>query len=65
MSDVPADAVAALDRPKAVLVPATGGEHGLVAVAVGAEPALPSDFSRALMISMVAERLCGSTPMMT
>ena len=41
LSDVPADAVAALDRPQPVLVLAAGGEHGLVAVAVGAEPALP------------------------
>ena len=32
LSDVPADAVAALDRPQAVLVLAAGGEHGLVAV---------------------------------
>jgi hypothetical protein len=38
---VPADTVATLDRPLAVLVPTTGSEHGLVAVAVGAEPAPP------------------------
>ena len=65
LSDVPADAVAALDRPHPVGVPTAGGEHGLVAVAVGAKPALPKDTFRWSMTSMVAERLCGSTPMMT
>jgi hypothetical protein len=40
LRDVPADAAAALNRPDPVVVPAAGGEHRLVAVAVGAEPAL-------------------------
>jgi hypothetical protein len=46
-------------------VPAPGGEHRLVAVGVGAEAALPDVCSRSLMTSMVEDRLCGSTPMMT
>ena len=37
---MPADAVAALDRPLALFVPAAGGEHGLVAVGVRAEAPL-------------------------
>jgi hypothetical protein len=41
LRDVPADAVAALDRPLAVFVSAPGSEHRLVAVGVGAEAALP------------------------
>ena len=41
LRDVPADTVAALDRPHAVSVPAAGGEHRLIAVLVSAEPALP------------------------
>ena len=65
LGDVPADAVAALDRPDPLLVLPTGLEHRLVAVAVSAEPALRKTFSRSLMISMVADRLCGSMPMMT
>ncbi|GAA4978812.1 hypothetical protein GCM10025331_87010 [Actinoplanes utahensis] len=40
LGDVPADAAAAFNRPDAVGVFAAGGEHRLVAVAVGAEPAL-------------------------
>jgi hypothetical protein len=40
LGDVAADAVAALDCPKTVVVLAASGEHGLVAVAVGEEPAL-------------------------
>jgi hypothetical protein len=40
LSDVPADAAAALDRPDPVGVFAASGEHHLVAVGVGAEPAL-------------------------
>jgi hypothetical protein len=40
LGDVPADAGAAFDGPDAVLMLTTGGEHGLVAVAVGSEPAL-------------------------
>jgi hypothetical protein len=41
LGDVPADAVATLHRPDPVGVLTAGGEHRLVAVAVGAEPALP------------------------
>ncbi|WP_246608076.1 phosphotransferase [Paractinoplanes toevensis] len=41
LRDVSADTVAALDRPLAVFVTAAGGQHGLVAVGVGAEAALP------------------------
>jgi len=40
LSDVLADAAAAFDGPDAVSVLVLGGEHRLVAVAVGAEPAL-------------------------
>jgi hypothetical protein len=40
LGDVPADAVAALDRPHPVGVVAAGREHRLVAVVIGAEPAL-------------------------
>jgi hypothetical protein len=40
LGDVPADAGAALDGPDVVLVLTAGGEQGLVAVTVGAEPAL-------------------------
>ena len=44
LGDVPADAVAALDRPDPLLVLPTGLEHRLVAVAVSAEPALRKTF---------------------
>jgi hypothetical protein len=37
--DVPAYAVAALDRPNPVGVLSSGGEHGFVAVTIGAEAA--------------------------
>jgi hypothetical protein len=40
LGHVPADAVAALDRRHAISVLAACGEHGLIAVAIGAEPAL-------------------------
>jgi hypothetical protein len=41
LRDVSADAVAALDRPQAIFVSASGGEHRFVAGGVGAEAALP------------------------
>jgi hypothetical protein len=41
--DVLAHAVAALERPYPVGVLAAGGQHGLITVAVGAEPALPEN----------------------
>jgi hypothetical protein len=41
LRDVPADTVAALDRPLAVFVSAAGGEHRPVAVGIGTEPGLP------------------------
>jgi hypothetical protein len=40
-------------------------EHRLVAGAVGADPALREDLLASLMTSIVADRLCGSMPMMT
>jgi hypothetical protein len=43
LGDVSADTVAALDRPHAIRVLAAGGEHGLVAVAIGAKPAFAED----------------------
>jgi hypothetical protein len=39
LGDVAADAVAALDGPGSVWMPAAEGEHLLVSVAVGAKPA--------------------------
>ena len=64
--DVPADAVAALDRPDPVRVPAARGEHLGVAGLVGAEPPTVEDVGpRSSMTSIVAERLCGSIPMIT
>ncbi|BCJ51872.1 hypothetical protein Asp14428_33470 [Actinoplanes sp. NBRC 14428] len=65
LGDVPADAIAAFDRPDAVGVFTAGGEHCLVSVAVGAEAALADGLLARFMISMVADRLCGSTPMTT
>jgi hypothetical protein len=41
LGEVSADAVAAHDRPHSIGVHTAGGEHRRVAVAVGAEPALP------------------------
>ena len=64
--DVLADAVAALDRPHPVSEPAARGEHLRVAGLVGAEPAqLPAPRPRSSTTSIVAERLCGSIPMIT
>jgi hypothetical protein len=40
LGDMPADAAASFDGPESVSVLAAGGQHGLVTVAVGAEPAV-------------------------
>ncbi|MEU4522599.1 hypothetical protein AB0F52_28285 [Amycolatopsis sp. NPDC024027] len=38
LREMAADALAALDRPHPLRMPATGGQHAVVAVLVGAEP---------------------------
>ena len=64
LREVAADPIAALHRPGAVRELPPRGQHRPVTVPVSAEPALPnSTFPRPSMISIVAERLCGSIPM--
>jgi hypothetical protein len=58
LSDVLADAVAALDRPDPVLMLPAELEHRLVAVTVGAEPASRED------LLAVVDDLDGSGPLM-
>jgi hypothetical protein len=43
LGDVPADAIAALDRPDPIRELPAGGQHRLVAVSVGTKPALRQD----------------------
>ena len=66
LSDVPADAVAALHRPDPLRVPAAElrASPGSRRVSVPNRPCART-FSRSSMISIVADRLCGSIPMMT
>src|SRR5918994_4444732 len=66
ISDVPADAPAALDRPPSLWPPLRVLQHRPVAAAVGAEPVPPPKMTFSPVITSIdAERLCGSIPLTT
>jgi hypothetical protein len=63
--DVLADAVAALNRPLPVSEPAPGHQHFRVTTLIGAEFSRHDYAAELLITSIVAERLCGSIPIIT
>jgi hypothetical protein len=65
LSDVFADAVAALDSPDPVCMSAAMGEHVPISGRAGRVSDVSEDVFGRSRISMVADRLCGFIPMMT